>query len=358
MTDRYMKGGALLLMALSLAACKEKDFKVEGNIEGGADRSLLLEKADFHGRWIVVDSTKINSDGKFEISAPRPSAPDIYRLALDDRFIYLPVDSTETLSVTGRVENFGSDFTVTGTPQAERMAQFEQELMKLDFADKVKRDEFKRNVYNKYLKDAQGAVISYYVLTKVVGDEALYDITDPADAKYYAAVATSYRQYRPQDPHAEMIAQASLEAMKKKNSEKGKRRVVEAEEVKMIDIELPDEKGNKVKLSETVGKGKRGVMIVSMMNEPESPAVNKALSDLYASKGNVTFYMVSLDDDLYGWREGARNLPWTTVVDPGGRHSSIITKYNVGALPAFFIYDGEGNLVDRAMSIEELKSKL
>lgn len=338
--------------------CKENDFKIKGNIEGGADKSIVLEKADFHGRWIAVDSTHISSGGEFSIEAPRPSSPEIYRLAMDDRFIYLPVDSTETLTVTGSAAGFGTDFNVSGSSQAEKMASFEKELMALDFNDKGKRDEFKRSVYSKYLKDARGGIISYYVLTKVVGDKPLYDLADENDTKYYAAVATAFEQYRPDDPHAGMLRQASLEAMKRKNMASGRQRVVEAEEIKLIDIELPDENGRSVKLSETVGNGKRGVMIVTMMNEKRSPVFNKALSDLYSSKGNVAFYMVSLDPDVYAWRDAARNLPWTTVSDPEGRNSNIITKYNVGTMPAFFIFDGNGELVDRAFTVEELDKKL
>ena len=342
----------------ALTSCKDKDFKVQGNVEGGADKSIVLEKPDFHGRWIAVDSARISSGGAFSINAPRPSSPEIYRLAMDDRYIYLPVDSTETLTVSSKASDFGVDFSVSGTLQAEKMAEFEKELMALDFNDSIKKDEFKRKVYSKYLKDAQGGIISYYVLTKIVGDAPLYDVTDDNDTKYYAAVATAFEQYRPTDPHAGMLRQASLEGLKRRNMNNGKRRVVEAEEIKLIDIELPDENGKNVKLSETVGHGKRGVMIVSLMNVKESPAINKALSDIHSAKGDVAFYMVSLDPDQYAWRDAARNLPWVTVSDPDGRNSNIITKYNIGAMPAFFIFDGNGDLIDRAFSVEELNKKL
>ena len=97
----------------------------------------------------------------------------------------------------------------------------------------------------------------------------------------------------------------------------------------------------------------------SMMNEKESPVVNRALSDLYNSKGgSVEFYMVSLDRDRYAWRDAAVNLPWITVFDQEGRSSDIVTKYNIGVLPAFFIFNADGALVDRAFSIGELKEKL
>ncbi|MDE6717422.1 MAG: hypothetical protein K2J70_04430 [Muribaculaceae bacterium] len=363
MKSRYFKGvpaaAALLALVIGFSGCKKSEFKVKGEIYGASDKSVLLEKPDFHGRWIAVDSARTDSRGGFAIEAARPSAPEVYRLAFDGRYIYLPVDSTETLTVTTSADKFGHEFNVTGTPQAERMSAFEKELLALDFNDSTKRADFKREVYSRYLKDAQGGLISYYVLTKTVGDKPLYDLSDPADAKYYAAVATAFSQYRPDDPHAGMLREASIEAMRRRNTGAGKKRVMEAEEIKLIDIALNDESGREVKLSNTVGKGKKGVMIVSMMNEKESPALNKALADLYDAKGGgVAFYMVSLDRDLYAWREAARNLPWTTVADPEGRNSGILVKYNIGSLPAYFIFNSDGELIDRASNLEELRSKL
>ncbi|MDE7412385.1 MAG: DUF4369 domain-containing protein [Muribaculaceae bacterium] len=361
-SSKYQKLGLASLIAvcvLGMGGCKKNEFKVNGTVEGGSDKSIVLEKADFHGRWIPVDSARVGGTGSFSITSARPSSPEIYRLSLGDRYIYLPVDSTETLTVSSTASKFGHEFTVTGSPQAEKMAAFEKELLALDFNDKAKRDEFKKNVYSKYLKDAQGGIMSYYVLTKTVGNTPLYDVTDNTDAKYYAAVATAFEQFRPNDPHVGMLRQASIDAMKRKNSAAGRKRVVEAEEIKLIDITLPDETGTDRRLSDVVGHGKKGVMIVSMMNEKESPAINKALADLYNSRGGaVTFYMVSLDSGLYEWREAAKNLPWVTVSDSEGRNSGILTKYNVTEMPAFFIFDTEGQLIDRAVSIDELKTKI
>jgi len=355
-----LRGMMALGLVFSLYSCKENDFKVKGNVEGGSGKSVVLEKADFYGRWIPVDSASLSGKGDFSIEAPRPSAPEIYRLALGDRYIYIPIDSTETVSVTANAVDFGGgNFTLTGTPQAENMAEFEKELMKLDFSDLQKTEAFKKRVFTKYLKDAKGAVISYYVLTKVVGDRPLYDIDNKEDMKYYAAVATSFEQYRPSDPHTRMLREASMQAMKRRNSESGKKRVVEAEEIKLIDIELPDENGKNVKLSDITKGGKRTVMIVSMMNEPQSPAINKRLAEIYNGKGgNVAFYQISLDTDHYAWRDAAKNIPWTTVIDPQGADSGVTIKYNISNLPAFFIFSADGELTDRAFSLDELEKKL
>lgn len=348
------------LPLLTLGSCKnDANFKVSGEIEGGADKSMVLEKSDFYGRWIPVDSVKINSSGKYSVTSSAPASPEIYRLRLDDRFIYFPVDSVENLTVNSSLSTFGSDFTVEGSEQAVNMAAFEKELMALDINDATKTTEFKRNVYNKYLKDSRGGIIGYYVLTKIVDGKPLYDPESTEDAKYYAAVATSFDQFRPNDPHVEMLKNASLVLLRKRNSEKGKQLMMHAQEITLIDVDLPDETGNNVKLSDIAKNGKPTVLIFSMMNLPESPALNLALSELYNKMGGrVDFYQVSLDEDQYAWREAARNLTWTTVIDPAGQTSDALRNYNVSVLPTFYIYNSAGSLSDRAESIADLTKKL
>lgn len=357
--------GKISMAVLSLASvfamtgCGEARFKVSGEVEGGADKSLVLEKSDFHGRWIPVDSVKISNSGKYSFKPDAPASPEIYRLRLDDSFIYFPVDSVENLVINSPAAKFGTDFSVEGTEQAANLAAFEKELMTLDVKNDSVKEQFKKNTYNKYLKDSKGSIIGYYVLTKIVDGKMLYDPASPQDVKYYAAVATAFDQFRPNDPHTPMLRQVALGAVRRQNSEQGKSRVIEAEEITLIDVELPDENGKNVKLSDLAKNGKPTVLIFAMMNEPESPALNIALSDLYTRLGGrVDFYHVSLDADQYAWRDAARNLAWTTVIDPAGQTSNALRNYNVSALPTFYIYDASGSLSDRASTVAELSKKL
>lgn len=85
--DIFHKILFLSLPVMVLAGCGEPKFKVSGEVEGGADRSLVLEKSDFYGRWIPVDSVRIKSSGKFEMESDAPASPEIYRLSLDGKFI-------------------------------------------------------------------------------------------------------------------------------------------------------------------------------------------------------------------------------------------------------------------------------
>ena len=357
---KILAAAIVALPILAFVSCKkEAGFKVSGEIGGGAGKSMVLEKSDYYGRWIPVDSVKINSANNYSVKSSAPASPEIYRLRLDDSFIYFPIDSIENLTINSTVDSFGREFSVEGTEQAVNLASFEKELMALDAKDADKVHEFKRNVFTKYLKDSKGGIIGYYVLTKIVDGKPLYDPESVEDAKYYTAVATAFEQFRPNDPHVDLLKNASLVMLRRRNAELGRKLVMQAEEITLIDVELPDENGEIVKLSDIARKGKPTVLIFSMMNEQESPAINIALSDLYTKMGGrVNFYHVSLDADQYAWREAARNLSWTTVIDPDGQTSDALRSYNVSMLPVFYIYNAAGSLSDRADNVSELSKKL
>lgn len=349
---------ALMLSSLLLPSCSEPSFKIKGEIYGAEDKSLVLEKSDFHGNWVAIDSTRTSSNGSFSISRPAPAAPEIFRLSLGDRFVYFPVDSTETLTLSSSLDDFGAKYSLTGSENAENMSRFDMEVTSLPKDISVDSlDSFKRNVYMRYLRDAQGSVVSYYVLTKVIDGKPLFNPAD--DYKYFAAVATGFRQMRPDDPRTGLLESTTMEQLKRRNADAGNRLVVEAEEVKVLEIDLPDEDGTNRRLSDMVGKGKAVVVMFTLLTHPDSPALNielKRLHDRYA--GSVDFYQVGIDGDLYTWREAARNLPWTTVFDPDGQYSRYLRTYNVADIPTFFIYNRQGELTDRAENLDQLSRRL
>lgn len=348
------------LMGILVCACShDPKFKVSGKVTGAEGQSLILEKSDFHGRWFAVDSTRVSKSGSFSISSDAPASPEIYRISLGDRFIYFPIDSIESLRVVTSESDFGSKFEVAGTPGAENLAAFEKELLSLQNPDSATLVKFKRDVYSKYIKDSGASIVGYYVLTKFYGDKPLYDPTTTEDAKFYAAVATQFENLKPNDPHGQMVKAAALNAMRNLNINQGKKTVLQATEVRVIDIALPDADNVERKLSDYVGKGKPVVVIFSMMNDANSPAFNRQLARVYNLKGgNVEFFQVSFDTGQYEWRNAVRNLPWINVIDPNGTASTALRDYNVGSLPAVFIYSADGELVDRPESLDDLAKKL
>lgn len=349
----------LISLSLALASCSDNKFKIKGEIYGGEDKTIILEKSDFQGRWLPVDSTKINKNGGFSLSFPTPLAPDIYRLSLNHQYVYIPVDATETITLETSYDKFGHDFNLSGSKNAEMLTKFEKDLQSQNLSDSASMVTFKRNVYSNYMKDFQGSILGFYILTKTVDGQPLYNPSDKNDGKYFSAVATGFKSMRPNDPHTALLEQTAVTAMKRRNNEEGKFQTLEAEEITVLDMDLQNEYGQNVKLSSLVGKGKPVVVIFSLLNHQDSPEFNMALAKIYnRNPGKVEFYNVSLDEDQYAWREAAKNLPWVTVYSPGQSSSADAVRYNAFQIPSFYIYNAEGELVERPMTLDELSKAL
>lgn len=345
----------LSLGLAALSACSDPSFKVKGSVEGADGGSVVLEKADHAGVWIAIDSTRLSSSGAFSISSQAPAAPEIYRLSYNGGYIYFPVDSIETVTVNSKAAAFSTDFTLEGSDNAKALEHFEKDLIafapKMAIADSLKA--FKRYLYTAYLQDARGSVVSYYALTKTIGGTPLFG--DDADAKYFSAVATSFREYRPADPRTPLLERTATEMRRRHNSNAGRKTVMQAREIALPELDLTDEDGARRPLSQCVG-GKPTLLVFSLLNDPDAPAINARIRSAVEKKG-FAVYHVGLDADRLRWRDAVKSLPWTTVYG-GDNAGDIAVRYQVDRLPSFFIIDSSGRLTDRADGLDDALRKI
>jgi len=117
--------------------------------------------------------------------------------------------------------------------------------------------------------------------------------------------------------------------------------------VSFPDLELPDVKGERQKLSDQKGK----VLILSFwsVGQTEYKMFNvdlKELYDAYHDKG-LEIYQVSLDIDKPSWAATVRSqgLPWINVNDGLGVQSPSVVAYNVVKIPTMFVFDRAGDIV-------------
>lgn len=354
-----MKYSDLLLIPLLLgaAACHDPSFSIKGEIEGADGKTLMLEKADNAGQWISIDSTRLDSKGKFSFSGHAPAAPEIYRLALDGNYVYFPVDSLDRLTLTAPAARFATDFTLEGSENAVNMAEFEKQLLaaipNLSIPDSAA--SFKRRMFSRFLRDARGSVVSYYILTKTVDGKPLFDTAE--DSRYFAAVATSFRQFRPNDPRCGLLERTATEGLRRKAEARGKKRVVAANELGYFPITLPDESGNEIALADLAGKGMPVILVFEDLSDPETAPTTAELKSI-AQSGRAKIYSVGLDADQLVWRNAARNLPFTTVYANVSKAREICSQYQVGELPTIFVIDPSGSIIGRPADIEALHKLL
>ena len=111
--------------ALLLASCAGNGtFSISGNIEGADNQPVLLENS-INGYWVPIDSTRTDGDGDFKIKHQSPDVPQVYRLTVNDRSVYFPVDSLDDITIKATLANFATDYSLTGSDNAENMARID-----------------------------------------------------------------------------------------------------------------------------------------------------------------------------------------------------------------------------------------
>lgn len=351
---------ALIAVTLLVCACSNRnEFTVKGTIDGANEETLLLE-APMNGRWFVVDSVKTNANGDFKISRQAPKYPEVFRLRLNEKSVYFPIDSLDNIELTSTASGFGTDYTLSGSENAVALMEVDKKIMSLvataNNDEVVKRENLKRELANRVLANSSG-IVAYYIINKYIGDSPLFDPSNSTDLKIIGAVANAYNTYKPNDPRTAYLVSVLLEG------QRARRATLEAdtvfvEETPLIDIKLEDNKGIDHNLRKVTSKGDVVILNFTLYTAEQSPLYNKALADVYNKYKNqgLEIFQIAYDRDEFGWKTAAENLPWITVYDSAGAQSKNLTAYNVGSLPMIFIINRKGEIVERVTDIAELDS--
>lgn len=366
-----------LCMFFFSACNNSSDFIVKGVVAGADGLLMYLENVGI-SNVVTLDSIKLAPGGKFKFTEKRPEYPDFYRLRLNNQLINFAVDSTETISFVADAGTFATSYSVEGSENSKAikaitLAQLDanQAISRLrkEYEDKMISDTTYRmkvlaaadaykEVARKYIYSAPMSTAAYFALFQQIDGLLFFDLYDRKDVKAYGAVATSYNHTYPESPRSKHLYNLTLQSMKVLRAQRPvDYSNVETKEISFLDIELPDVRGEVVKLS-TVAPGKVVLINFTAYQTEWSPALNMALGELYTKYHDqeLEIYQVSLDSDFHFWRNGASNLPWVTVHDPQSVYSQVAGLYNVKQLPALFILDRKGNLVKRVEDVKKLEA--
>ena len=367
------------LAVLGMASCSEKKFHVEGSITNAKDSVLYLENISLMGPE-VIDSVRLDADGKFSLAGAAQQAPEFYRLRIHDQIISLSIDSTETVTVKAAYPQMASQYEVSGSEDCSKIKELALRQMQLqqraiavgrnaDLTVNQVNDsvlamirQYKDEVKRQYIFPDPSKPYAYFALFQALGNTLIFNPrSDADDIKVFAAVATSWDTYWPDAERGKNLHNIAIEGMKNV-------RTIEAEQAKTIDaskiqtagvieIALNDNQGKLRKLTDL--KGQVVLLDFHVFAQKESPARILALRELYNkyhAKG-FEIYQVSLDGDEHFWKQQTAALPWISVrVDEN--NSSFLTGYNIQTLPECFLIDRGNNLVSRSQQISDIDKSI
>lgn len=354
-----MKKFFLMMIAIvALTACNGNKFHIDGTLEGASDTTTLILEQSSNGEWFIIDSVKVSKDGKFSISAEAPEVPSIFQLRLNDQTIYFPIDSLDHLTITAKLPNFASDFTVSGSEHAEQVMKIDKEAMQFagGKGTEAERQAWKDKLARQIAADP-ASIVAYYTINKYIDGKPLFDPMNDSDLRFIGAVANAFNSFRPDDPRSEYLKNVLLDGQRRRRVVQASSDTVYAEVASIIDIKLQDYTGKEYSLVDVASRNRVVVLNFTAYAAEFSPQLNKLLNDIYQKYNGqgLAIYQVSLDQDNVVWREAAKNLPWITVLDPLNINSTNVGTYNLSGIPTSFIIRG-GEIVERVEDASQLKA--
>lgn len=362
-TTKILMGAAA---AALLAGCGHGDsWTVDGTIEGaGENRELILE-ASSNGRWYPLDTVVLGRSGNFSFTQKAAGYPDIYRLRLDGRSLYFPIDSVETVTVVAKADAFDTGYTITGSADAERLMAVDRKLLeaasRLGADGAVNDSLLKRELAGDLLADPAG-IVAYYIINKQLGGVNLFNPADKRDLRVIGAVANAFSERRPDDPRTAYLANLYTGSYARlvPRTPSASPDTITAETLGVLDISLYDDNGRLQSLSELAAGGHPVILNFTVYGAEASPAINVALNKVYEKyhPQGLEIYQVAVDDDEYQWRQSARNLPWITVYNSTHDGPGYLMRYNVTSLPATFIIGRDGEIKKRVDDLSTLATDI
>jgi peroxiredoxin len=365
------------LLCLTFSACDNKNkFTVEGTIEGAQDSTLYFQQMTLSGP-VMLDSVKLDANGRFSFQAESPEAPEFYVLRIYDQIINIAIDSTETVTVKAKQPNMAANYEVEGSDECSKIRELalmqqalQRRVIALDNDRSLSRQQaldslqrmlngYKQEVTEHYIFQAPYRAYAYFALFQTIGPWLIFDPkSNREDVKVFAAVATSWDTYYPKAERGVNLHNIAIEGMKNV-------RIVDAhnrqasetpvDETGVIELNLTDNHGKQRTLTELKGK----VVLLdfhtfTMDKSPQRILMLRELYNKYHAQG-LEIYQVSLDQDEHFWRQQTQALPWICVRDADG-HSAV--SYNVQALPEYFTIDRKNQLQKRSSQIKDLDEEV
>ena len=371
-------------VVLTICSCTGRSFNVSGTITEAKDSVLYLENMSLSGP-VAIDSVKLSESGTFSFSHQTPEAPEFYRLRIAGQIINLAVDSTEQIKVDAQYPTMSAVYDVSGSDECTKIKELALHQMDLqrqvdaivaapDLGVEAVRDSvervvtaYKEQVKRDYIFAQPMRAYAYYALFQTLRLGQMESLifnprSNEQDVKVFAAVATSWDTYYPDAERGKNLHNIAIEGMKNI-------RILQQRQLSnidpslvnvsnIIDINLPDNKGQQRRLTDL--KGKVVLLDFHVFASEGSTARIMQLRDIYNKfhAQGLEIYQVSLDPDEHFWKTQTAALPWVCVRDERGPQSDYVVSYNIQSIPTFFLLGRNSDLYKRDAQIKDLEAEI
>lgn len=319
----------LLILALASCAKEHQGWSLNGEVPTDVE-VVTLEKPNAMGGWYVTDSITPDATGHFRIITERANR-NIYRLKVADAYIYVPADSTETLTL---VVDAAGGHTLDGSHEAMLFTQVDEILASPDSLTD-------RRILEALQHDWDSTA-AYYANLRQKG----------RNVKLLKAVANAYSANRPEDTRTALLLQQVAGTLPQGQAQEI---MIEAPETGYFDFSLQNAKGEQVALSSVVDSHPTAILAFVELEGDASAATHLQLGTIHTSHPEVGIYEVALHPNQHQFELLTRELPWTVVYQSETSPRTHLGQYAIQGFPTLFLLQ-DGVITRRITNSDDLKS--
>lgn len=376
--SRFNKILFAAVATIALASCGSK-AGIDGTIADAPSSEVIVKLLNVN-RYEVLDTVKTDAAGRYsyKVNVEKGQPEFVYVFYKDTKVASLLLDAGDAVKVES--DTLGN-FSVTGSEESAKLAQVEKDYATAlttlsDIATRMESTsgdaaaQLRRELGQEYVKYYRSRVkyvmenINSLTIVPVFFQNFGADLpvfAQSTDAIHFTNAADSLELVYPDSKYVKALR---AEAQRRYGYLEIATRLGSATEIGYPDIELPNVKAEKVKLSEVDAK----VVMIYFWSASDAAQKMfnldflKGIYENYHDKG-FEIYQVALDPDKASWARVVKeqNLPWINVCDSRGSASPYVMTYNIGAVPAAYIISGDelvdGQIVDEK-SLRKLLDKL
>ena len=383
---RIMKKLFLFLTtALLIQACSSNpnEFQIEGNYKNAQNEKVVLMQLKSNGME-KIDSIRLEGDGQFEFTG-YTNIPKFFVVQADKlKNITLIVKPSDNISLTADMEDFNQTYDIKGSEDSRKIMSLrrtlESNIAKLDSLGKYYKENPEneksgdlRNRLNRvsqeivqeqkeytkeFIDDNLNSMVSLMALYQQIGPRS-YVLDPKEDFEYFEKVDSSLMSLYPNSGPVKSLHSQVADMKKRLKSEEQSSKRLGIGQV-APEIALPNPEGDTVELSSLRGQYVLLDFWASWCKpcRVENPNLVKAYKR-FNDKG-FEIYQVSLDKKRSAWENAIEkdNLDWVHVSDLKFWNSSAAKTYNIQSIPASYLLNKKGEIIDKNLRGDALQKKL
>jgi peroxiredoxin len=369
MKNKYWILFISLLFSLLSCSHNEKHFKLDAEIKGMPEESVILEEVGYN-EMQQIDSTRADAKGHFSLSGIYKE-PALYRVRIGDQFILVVVDG-EQINLKGNWNDL-QGYTSDNSPGSNSLANFYKsyivaikDILALQMVtDSMNNANASDSVLMPVKKDLDAKTLILNAFIKSYADTtkslpvALFAaskfLSEAGELEYLQKFSSNLSQRFQQ-------TSLSMEFRERVKNAVGNEPKLTAPSIGSIapDFTLLSLENKNISLRDFRGKY---VLIDFWASwclpcRGENPNVVAAYKEF--KDKNFTVLGISLDSDKDQWQQAVvkDNLIWSHVSELKGWESTIATVYGVRSIPSNFLIDPTGKIIAMNLRGDELKRTL